>query len=416
MPETSIDNPTRNPFKSLADISGGLFFPIAFLGRLPLAMTVVGVLTLVATVRDSYSLAGLTSGVVGLGSAALGPFVGASADKWGQRLVMSVCAVVNTAFLLVIVWLTYRGNGVPALLIAAFLTGASAPQVGPLARARWLALIPKYLPGHRAAKPLSAAMSYESMADELVFVLGPVLVGVLASAISPGTPVIVAAAIVFVFVGWMALHRTAAEAHAESHRAASSAASGSLLTIRVLLAPFGMAAIGLFFGSTLTALTAFMGSFGQEPKTGILYGAMGVGSAIFALAIAGLPERFELRTRWVSAAALPFIASLIYPWIGSIGVMVPLLLLAGIGIGPSLVTLFSIGSRVAPAGKSTTVMTMLSTGVVIGQAVASTATGWVVQTAGVRAGFFTVIAAAGLLMALAALGLVVYRRGESSVR
>nr|WP_244954079.1 MFS transporter [Spelaeicoccus albus] len=372
-------------------------------------MTVVGVLTLVAGVRESYSLAGLTSGVVGFGSAVFGPFVGAAADKWGQRIVMSACAIANTAFLLAIVWLAYAGDGVIMLLVAAFLTGASAPQVGPLARARWLALIPKHLPGHRAAKPLSAAMSYESMADELVFVLGPVLVGVLAWAVSPGTPVIVAAGVVFVFVGWLALHRTANEAHIENHRAAGPARSGKLLTIRVLLPAFGMTAIGLFFGSTLTALTAFMGDFGQEPKTGILYGAMGVGSAICALAVAALPERFELRQRWIAAAALPFVASLIYPWIGSIGAMIPALVLAGVGIGPSLVTLFSIGSKVAPVGKSTTVMTMLSTGVVIGQAIASTVTGTIVQTYDARAGFFTVIVATGLLAALAGLGLAVYR-------
>lgn len=409
MPETDLKSPPRNPFKSLVDVSGAIFFPVAFLGRLPLAMTVVGVLTLVATIRDSYSLAGLTSGVVGLGSAMVGPFVGAAADRWGQRLVMSVCAVVNTAFLLAVVWLVYAGDGVILLLVAAYLTGASAPQVGPLARARWLALIPKYLPGHRAAKPLSAAMSYESMADELVFVLGPVLVGVLASAISPGAPVVIAAAVVFVFVGWMALHPTAAATHAESRGGAGAGDGGKLLTLTVLLPVFGMAAIGLFFGSTLTALTAFMGTFGEEPKTGILYGAMGVGSAVCALAVAAVPERFPLRLRWLCAAALPLLASLLYPWVDGIGPMVPLLILAGTGIGPCLVTLFSIGSRVAPRGKTTTVMTMLSTGVVIGQAASSTITGAVVQAYGHQVGFFTVIVATALLACLGVVAVVHYR-------
>ncbi|WP_220085994.1 hypothetical protein, partial [Burkholderia multivorans] len=43
------------------------YFPLAFLARLPYAMVVVGVLTLVVAGRESLSLGGLNSAMVGLG-------------------------------------------------------------------------------------------------------------------------------------------------------------------------------------------------------------------------------------------------------------------------------------------------------------------------------------------------------------
>ena len=72
--------------------AGFSYFPIAFIVRLPFAMMVVGVLTLVVAERDSVALGGLNAAVAGIGTALAGPLLGvpptgsasaACSSRWG---------------------------------------------------------------------------------------------------------------------------------------------------------------------------------------------------------------------------------------------------------------------------------------------------------------------------------------------
>src|SRR5690625_4625669 len=83
-----------------------------------------------------------------------------------------------------------------------FLSCLTQPQVGPLARVRWLNLSQ---PGSR---DINVAMSYESTADELSFVFGAALIGIIAG-IRPELGLITAAVFSVFFVSWFAVHRSA---------------------------------------------------------------------------------------------------------------------------------------------------------------------------------------------------------------
>ena len=54
---------------SLIREAGYAYFPIALIARLPFAMMVVGILTLVVSARGSLALGGATSAMTGLGTA-----------------------------------------------------------------------------------------------------------------------------------------------------------------------------------------------------------------------------------------------------------------------------------------------------------------------------------------------------------
>ena len=79
--------------------AGWSYFPIAFVARLPFAMMVVGVLTLVVAERDSVALGGLNSAVAGIGTALAGPLLGAAADRLGQRRVLVPLGLLNAVLL-----------------------------------------------------------------------------------------------------------------------------------------------------------------------------------------------------------------------------------------------------------------------------------------------------------------------------
>ena len=78
----------------------------------------------------------------------------------------------------------YSDFGLPGILvftfIIAFLIGASSPQVAPLSRSRLVGIIDPSFPHPSSVRIMNAAMAYESAADEIVFVFGPVIVGLLA--------------------------------------------------------------------------------------------------------------------------------------------------------------------------------------------------------------------------------------------
>src|SRR5699024_11346924 len=79
----------------------------AFIARFPFAMMVVGTLTLVVAARGSVALGGLNAAVLGLGSALVGPLLGAAADRIGQRRVLPLAGTLNSLALLALAYVAF---------------------------------------------------------------------------------------------------------------------------------------------------------------------------------------------------------------------------------------------------------------------------------------------------------------------
>lgn len=407
----------RNPFgryARLARLAGTSFLAIGFLARLPLAMLTVGALTLVTVTTGSYASGGFAAGAVGIGSAAGAPLFGYLADRAGQRPVLLIAAAAHTCaigLLLTCVYIGTGGAGTAAVLAASFLVGASCPQVGSLARVRWMAMT-------RRDKPaLDTALSYESTVDELTFVLGPALVGLLAALIAPWLPFVLAAALTVTMVTAFAVHPTyrtvvpvtpeLVKAHPEAAAAATPVRiNWPLVAIPVL----GMVAMGTFFGATQNALSAFGGTFGAADAAGLLYALLGLTSAFGALSVAYWPARWTHAWRWVVCAALmaAFCFLLLLP--GDVLPMIFVLLLVGVPVGPTMVTIYGIGSVVAPDERLGTVMTLLASGVVLGSALGSALAGALAETSGHSGAFLVSIGAAGMLFVLGLIAAAVVSR------
>ncbi|WP_127473179.1 MFS transporter [Microbacterium sulfonylureivorans] len=405
---TTLAAPRRT---SLVRETGFAYFPIALIARLPFAMMVVGILTLVVSARGSLALGGLTSAMTGLGTALIGPLLGAAADRFGQRRVLLISGTVNSVLLLAIAWLAFASVPDAALLAVAFLIGASMPQVAPLSRSRLVGIIGRTFSKDRRESVVGGTMAYESAADEIVFVFGPVIVGLLATTMSPAAPVIGAAVLALVFVSAFALHPTAAVSAAAGAAKPPQAPARELARPALLTTVVGALGMGLFFGAMLTSLTAFMAERGAPEQAGLVYGAMGIGSAALALGVALFPARFTLTARWLVFAGILVAGTLALPFVHSVGAMTLCLLVIGIGIGPTLVTQYSLAAGRSPLGRSATVMTMLGSGIVVGQSAASAVTGLVGEAAGAQAALVAPIAAAAVVLGAGVVNAGLSRRG-----
>ena len=398
--------------QSLVRSVGGTYFPLALVARMPYAMMVVGVLTLVVAGRDSLALGGLNSAMVGIGAASCGPLLGAAVDRFGQRRVLLVVGAASSAMLAAMAWVVYSPLPDAAVLAVAFLVGATAPQIAPLSRSRLMAIISACIAPGRRVGVINSTMAYESAADEIVFIVGPVVAGVLAVTIDPWAPVVAAAVLTLIFVSAFALHPSAATAQASAGRTPAAGSVRELARPRVVVIVVGILGVGLFFGSMLTSLTAFMADHGRPEEAGLVYAAMGIGSAALALGVAAFPVGFTSAARWLVFGGLMLAGALALPGVSSVTGMVVALLVIGLGIGPTLVTQYGLGARRSPVGRSATVMTMLGSAVILGQSLASAVTGGIAERWGTDAALL-LPAAAALVVVVA--GAVNARIGEPSV-
>src|SRR5690606_19597349 len=101
------------------------------------------------------------------------------------------------------------------------------------------------------------------------------------------------------------------------------------------------------------------------------YGLMGLGSSIFALSVAALPQRFSLRARWLAFSAIIVAGAVVLQAIDTEWGMAISLLIMGCGVGPTLVTQYSFGALRSPEGRSATVMTMLGSSIMVGQSISA---------------------------------------------
>lgn len=374
------------------------YFPIALAARLPYAMMVVGVLTLVVAARESMTLGGINSAVVGAGTAIFGPLIGAAVDRWGQRPVLLGAGLVSCLALLAMSWVAFSSLPNWVVLAIAFVIGASAPQVGPMSRSRLVLLITRAIIPGRRTKVFNSTMAYESGADEVVFVFGPVIVGLLATA-NPVAPVVGAAVLTAVFVGAFALHPSARAARpATSTEEPPRAPVRALLSPRLAVVVLGVLGIGMIFGTVLTSLTAVMEDMGRDGQAGLIYGTMGVGSATLALMVGRFRTGFSLRARWAVFAVVLLAGVIGFGLSESLWWIAFSLLVAGIGLGPILVTAFSLAALRSPQGWSATVMTILGSAIVVGQASASAVTGWLADSASTSVAVLASIVPASIVL------------------
>ncbi|MDF2991230.1 MAG: permease of the major facilitator superfamily [Microbacterium sp.] len=385
--------------RSLIQHTGLWYFPVAFVARLPFAMMTVGVLALVVAARGSVALGGLTSAAVGVGVVVAGPVLGDLADRFGQRRVLVPVGLANG--ILLSLFPLVAASGSDALLMAsAMAIGLTGPQTAAMSRSRVMALIGERVDPERRERTFSRAMAYESAADETAFVIGPFVVGLLAALLAPWAPIAGAAVLSLVFVTAFALHPTGRAVPERAERAAMAPVR-ELLHPRLLVLVASVFGVGLFFGSTLTSLTAFMEAQGAPEAGALLYGVMGVGSAVLALAVAVLPGRFALRWRLVVFASILTASAGAYTVGGSVPTVTLVLCLMGIGVGPSLVTLFSLAGHRAPRGRTASTMTVLASALTLAQALSSAVTGAIAERASVETAMLLPAGAALLVLAMA---------------
>ncbi|MBW9207067.1 MFS transporter [Mumia sp. zg.B17] len=386
-------------YRRLFSLVGPVYVLVAFLGRLPLAMSQMGTLLLVSSATGAYTLGGLAAGALAVANAVGSPIAGALADRIGQRPVVLAQSFVGSAGLAAIVILAQGGAGGGWLIAVAGLTGAAMPQVGPLARVRWRPITGRA--GRESPQLVDAAFSYEGAADEASFVLGPALVGAVAVLIDPAGALLVAAGLLVVFGGWFALHPTAALVRGS--RVGHAAKAGIVSAAFVILVGAQLL-VGVLFGSIQTGATALATAEGVPGVSGLIHATLGVGSVMAGLSMAWVPARIGFDKRILVAAAALAVLSAPLVLVSSIAGMVAVVLVLGFAVAPYMISNFTLCERIVPLSRVGQAMTLLAGATGIGYAIGSTVAGRLADLGGYAPALGVTITAAWLALILALAG------------
>ncbi|EEH64039.1 transporter, major facilitator family protein [Gleimia coleocanis DSM 15436] len=394
-------------YKCLPQIAGWKALIVAFGARAPYAMIPLGVLTAVSASSGSVATGGLATGVTALSTAIAGPLIGKWTDRRGQALPLHVLTPFNAVLLLGLFLSVYFVTPLPVVLLFGMLAGLTSLPIGSFTRSRWIA-------NTRYPHELSVALSYESMADELVFVLGPALVGVLASLVFPSAPLLVAfllvASVGMVFA--FSAESTAASASIPEGGAAQVRVFPVLLTILPTI--IAMTTIGMLFGGIQAAITARAGTYDMPSASGLIYSVVGLGSAIMAILTVLIPEWISLPKR-LSIAGFGILVTVgLTAFAPSVLWNLPILFSIGLFIGPAMVTAFTITESLAPANGVAIAMTAMQSSITVGVSVGAAVGGAIAQSHGDFAAFITT-ALTGIIIALVGFYLSTKKSDEKQV-
>jgi MFS family permease len=257
-------------------------------------------------------------------------------------------------------------------------------------RVRWTHLL-------RGSHRLPTALAMESVVDEFVFIVGPVLVTFLSTTGHATSGVVTAFALAAIgSLLFAAQGRTEPPPAPHEHRNGPSAMRVPGLRVLFVVG----AAVGAILGSLEIGLVAFADEMGVKPMAGVLIAGLALGSMASGIGWGTVHWRLPLRRRLAAVLVLMTLLSIPLLLVPDVWLMVPFVVLAGVAVSPSLISSFTLAEVLVPRAAVTEAFTWIGTALGLGVAIGASVAGKIVDIAGANMSFLvaTVAAAAAAVV------------------
>ena len=252
--------------------------------RFPIGINALALVLYLRAERGSFAVAGAVAGALAAGSGVGAPVQGRLVDAFGQRRVLVPLGIVHAAALGALVASTEAGAPVAVLVAFGFAAGFAIPPTSSVLRSMW--------PGLLRERPelLQPAYALDSVLIELIFILGPLVTAVIATALAPPAALAVSAVSVIVgTVAFTALPPSRAFRPEPDRQPAGALGALASPGVRTLVLTSVPAGIGV--GICEVALPAFSDASGAAATAGVLLAIWSLGSAAGGLVYGALPNR-----------------------------------------------------------------------------------------------------------------------------
>ncbi len=391
------------PYGRLFAVPGSRSFSLAgWLARVPMSTVGLGSVLLVVGETGSYGLAGAVAGTLSLAFAVGSPQWARGMDRVGQGRVLVWAAgaylVLGLAFSAAVVVDAPRWSW----FVLAALTGACGANVGAAVRARWAHALDD-------AGDRQTAFAFESVVDEVVFVVGPPSVTFLAALIAPSAGFLVGLVVGVAGSVWLARQEgTQPPVHPRPTGGRSRATS--VLSPTLVVVTVAYLAVGTVFGAMDVVVVGFAQAEGVPLLAGVALAAYAGGSLVSGLAYGVVRLPGSLVAKFVGCAVFFGVAAQGLVLVDSLTWLVPAAFLAGLAIAPVLVSGMSLVESRVPRAALNEGLTWTTTGLTLGVTAGAAVAGAAVDTWGAQTAFVVPALGAAAAGVLALLGAMVLRR------
>nr|WP_244962628.1 MFS transporter [Cryobacterium roopkundense] len=353
--------------------------------RFPFGMLSLAFLIHIEQIFDSYAAAGLVLGAMSIGQAVAGPLTSRLMGRWGIRPVIIVTLVICATSIISMALLPLS---IPSLMIIGLIAGLSTPPIQPAVRT----IYPKIV----NSRQLTPLFSLDASAQEIIWVLGPVIATFVAIQVSTVAGILLAA--VFLIGGgiWFLVLPEVGRVRIPRSRRKLGVV---LKRPAVLLSTI----VGFMLVAACAALEAgIVAAFGHgSANSGWILCIFALGSLVGGLALGHAPiGPWALASRMLIVAVGMALAGiwLNFAWLAAT------LFLAGIGIAPAFAVLFGIVSASVKFSDTAEAYGWIGTGQLIGAAMGSALAGFAIDHSGAASAIFLAAGFAGLGCIIPALG------------
>jgi MFS family permease len=386
-----------NNYRAVLERPGALrLLSTALLGRMPQGMSSLAVLLLVRSATNSYAAAGVAVGAGALAGAVCGPLLGRLIDRIGRRMVVGPASAIQACVYVAFALAAKANAPAPVLILCAALAGALVPPIAPVVRT----LLRDLYDDHDVRE---TAYSMEAIAQETIWIIGPLFTTVVITLSSPTVAVAILGAIglsgTLLFMRSPLLDSPDAQKPSDAHRGSALVSTD----LRWLLLP--VALTGFALGAIEVGIPSLALHDGSRPASGFLLALWSLGSMAGGIHYSSTHWGSALGSRYAALLAgnCLLIAPLLFA--GSIALAAVFSFVAGLAIAPTFSCVYSVVGRVVIPGSEHEAFGWALSGLVGGIAAGSALAGTVIGSFGVRGPFLLAVGAA----ALAAGGAVRFR-------
>ena len=406
---------------TLFRLPGALRFSIpGLIARMPISMDSLALIFIVVAVSDSYAIAGALSATASVVIAFATPHWSRVADRIGQSSMLVRVIPVKVFAFCVFTILVLNETPVWTWFVAIIVTEAFSVNTGGLVRRRWLHVLSpdktSTAEDERDRHLVNTAYSFEALMDEVVFILGPIIVTACATTIAPVAGII--SGIIFLAVGvpLFVIQKDTEPPATPKREVDPHPAVIRNKRVQAVVVPTTL--LGGFFGSIAIVTVAFAESRGQAGRSGALLAIWAAGSAVAAIINGVIKWRLTSASRFLIFLFVLTVLSIPMLFVHSIPWLAVALFFNGFAIAPLVINAYGVAEGAVPPDQITETLTWVVAGMPMGGAISSALSGQIIDRFGadiaywVPLGFMIAACAATLPYFQTYKGLIGYSRAR----
>jgi MFS family permease len=353
--------------------------------RFPSGMLSLAFLLHVEQQTGSYGAAGLVLAATSLGQAIAGPLTSRLMGRLGMRpvLITTLAVCVTAVVAIGVLPLT-----VPMYMGVGFIAGLSTPPVQPAVRT----IYPKMV----NSRQLTPLFSLDASAQEIIWVVGPVVTTFVSTQIGTVWGILLAALLMVIGGVWFISSPELGRVRIPRSKRRLGAVLGRPPVMLATIVGF------LLIGACAAIEAGVVAAFGEDgAEAGIVLAIFSIGSLVGGLSLGHVPISpwSTARRMFIVFAGTALAAFAMNFWWLSLT-----LFIAGIGIAPALAVLFAIVSASVKFSDTAEAYGWVGTGQLIGAALGSALAGFLIDGYGAQGAFWAATALALLGFTVPALG------------